>query len=204
MIRGKRLPTFIGILGFVATLGIMFWMTTNSAQSVRTSQSTPTALEARLEAIRIQKTDFPASDAWQAHEPYVEEANNASASMVYAYNHQDAFWIKVSERIQIYPDNVATQAAYDREVREWFTAEWGAPPGLTFTGHADMMTIRCIEMYIENVHHYPCRAVGLYGDTVIIVLANVFDDRWFTMDDFARLLAVMDQRTLAAMEQESP
>lgn len=199
MIRGKRLPTFIGILGFVVTLGIMFWMTTNGTQLIRTSHPTPTMLEARLEAIRIQKADFPVSDAWQAHEPYVEEANNVSASMVYAYNHKDAFWIKVSQRIQIYPDNATARAAYDYEVREWFTAEWGTPPGLTFSGHADMMTIRCIEMYIENVHHYPCTAVSLYGDTVIVVLANVFDDRWFTMDDFAQLLIVVDQRMAGAM-----
>lgn len=204
MVRGKRLPTLLGIFGFVATLGIMFWMTTNGTQLTRTSHPTPTMLEARLEAIRIQKTDFPVSDTWQAHEPYAEESSNASASMVYAYNHNDAFWIKVSQRIQIYPNSTTAQATYDHELREWFTEGWGKPPGLTFSDHADMMAIRCIEMYIENVHHYPCGAVGLYGDTIIIVLANVFDDRWFMMDDFAQLLTVMDQRIVKAIEQKSP
>lgn len=204
MSRRRRLPTLVGILGFAVTLGIMFWMMTNGAQLTQMFRPTPTALEARLEAIRIQKADFPAFDAWHAHDPYAEEANNASASMVYAFNHQDAFWIKVSQRIQIYPDNATAQAAYDYELREWFTAEWGAPPGLTFSDHTDMMTIRCIEMYIENVHSYPCGVVGLYGDTVVIVLANVFDDRWFTMDDFAKLLTVMDQRMENAIEQQSP
>ncbi len=203
MSRRRRLPTLVGILGFAMTLGIMFWMMTNGTQLTKMLQPTPTALEARLEAIRIQKTDFPASEAWQAHKPYAEEANNASVSMVYAYNRKDAFWIKVSQRIKIYPDNATAQAAYDHELREWFTAEWGAPPGLTFSGHADTMIIRCIEMYIENVHHYPCRAIGLYRDTVIVVLANVFDDRWFTMDNFAQLLTVMDQRMEDAIEQQS-
>ncbi len=123
MSRTRRLPTLVGILGFAATLGIMFWMMTNGTQLTQMLQPTPTELEARLEAIRIQKTDFPASDAWQAHEPYAEEANNASVSMVYAYNHNDAFWIKVSQRIKIYPDNATAQVAYDRELREWFTME---------------------------------------------------------------------------------
>lgn len=204
MIRGKRLLTLLGIFGFVATLGIMFWMMTNITRLTQMLQPTPTALEARLEAIRIQKTDFPASDTWQAHEPYTEEADNASVSMVYAYNHKDAFWIKVSQRIKMYSDSATAKAAYDRELREWLTAEWRAPPGLTFSDHADMMDIRCIEMYIENVHHYPCTAVGLYGDTIIIVLANVFDDRWFMMDDLAQLLTVTDQRMVDAMEQRSP
>ncbi len=67
-----------------------------------------------------------------------------------------------------------------------------------------MMTVRCIKMYIENVHHYPCTVVGLYGDTVIVVLANVFDERWFTMNDFAQLLTMMDRRIVEAMEQKSP
>ena len=54
---------------------------------------------------------------------------------------------------------------------------------------------------IYVVFCYLCTVVSLYGNTVTVFLANVFDDQWFTMTDFEQLLTVLDQRMATAMEQ---
>ncbi len=204
MSRRRRLPTLLAIFGFAATLGIMFWMITNGTQLTKMLQPTPTALEAQLEAVRIQKTDFPASDAWQASDPYTEESPNALITKSYEYSHSDAFWIKVTQQLRIYPDVETAQAAYFQELTEKFTPEWETPSEMTFSNHADVITVRCVEGYINNIHHYPCKVIGVYGNVLTLFWANVFDDRWFMMDDLAQLLTVMDQRMVDAMEQKSP
>jgi len=193
------------MMGVSLLWGIVGWLTfTDNHWLAQILNPGPTGLEARLAAAHIEETDFPAADQWHAYDPYDEETPNALITRGYEYSHQDAFWIKVSQQLRIYPNARAAQAAYHYEVLEGFTPKWTSPAGLTFSDHADMITVRCIESYINNVHHYPCRAIAVYDDMLVIFLANVFDDRWFTMADFEQLLTVMDARMVAAMETTKP
>ncbi len=78
---------------------------------------------------------------------------------------------------------------------------WVLPPGLEFSSQADQMSIACLPGYINGIHHYACRAVGLYDDTIVVIYSNVFDDRWLKMEDFQAVLEAMDRRIVAAMEE---
>ena len=155
MHRKRNLVNILKVVGLVLTWGILLWLRTNGEQLVQTLQPTPTALEAHFDTIRLRQADFSVPDTWHAHEPYSEELFSASANMVYAYNHTAAFWIKVTQLLRIYPNTAAAQTAYNSAISEWFTAEWAIPTGLNFSGNADMLTVRCVAGYIENIHYYP-------------------------------------------------
>ncbi len=201
--RRRRLAIW-ALIGSQVIWIIGLWLTATSKNQLNEAfQVQQSPLEMRLNAIHLRKADFPSTD-WKVYDPVNEAMPNALIARSYAYSHNDAFWIKVSQQLSLYADATNAQTAYTQAVQEWLTPDWQPLPNLIFVGHADKMCIGCSEGYVNNIHHYRCTAVSLYGNTVTIFWANVFDDQWFTMTDFEQLLITLDQRMVAAMETAEP
>lgn len=166
------------------------------------SLPTQTPLEVRLQTAQIRPADLPMG--WQRGGVKQENAAGALIDRFLWYYGPEGSrksWVNVSQRIVIYPTEEQSLAAYQAELST-FTSAWISPPGLEFTSRADEMYITCIPGSVDGIPHYSCEAVGLYKDTLSIILAGVFEERWLTMADFETVLEAMDQRVIASLPQE--
>jgi len=170
------------------------------ATLMRRSWPTQTPLEERFEALRIKVEDLPSGWHWGGER--IEDVSGAEARFLWYYGPpgESKTWVNVSQELILYSDPQAAANAYDKWLAE-YTGSWAPPPGLEFTGQADQMHVVCLSGYVNELHHYACEALGLYGDTLSVLRGNVFDDRWLTMEDFQAVLEAMDRRIVAATEE---
>ncbi len=116
----------------------------------------------------------------------------------YGANPRSQPYVNVSQRLVYYRTVAYSQAAYLAAVAEAIPAayadKWVRPPELDFPGRADEMTIACLPGRMEGIYLRSCRFIARYDDVVMIVYANVFEDRWLTMAQFRRLVERVDAR----------
>ncbi len=149
--------------------------------------------------------DLPSG--WHKGGVQVEEVPGADAHFFRFYGTSDPekTWVNVSQKLVLYPDPEAAVSAYDGWVDKYLPPAhkdaWILPSELEFAGQADQMVVACLPGYINGIPQHACEAIGRYGDVVVILLGNVFDDRWLTMEDFQAVLEAMDRRIVAAMEE---
>ena len=192
-------------LGLLLLLGFQMVVGMGVATLMWRSWPTQTPLEARFEALRIKVEDLPSGWHWGGER--IEDVPGAEARFLWYYGPpgESKTWVNISQKIILYPDPQAAANAYDWWVTEYIPPAhkdaWILPPGLEFIGQADQMVVACHPGYINNMHHYACNAIGLYGDTIVVLHGNVFDDRWLTMEDFQAVLKAMDRRIVAATEE---
>jgi len=193
-----KIATAVG-LGLLLLLGFQIILGGNLANLMRESWPTMTPLEMRFETLRIKVEDLPAG--WYDGGSQVEEVPGAKARFYWFHNTsaRNKSWVNVSQEIILYPDPQAAANAYDKWLAE-YTESWASPPGFEFTGQTDQMHVVCLSGYVNELHHYACEALGLYGNTLSVLRGNVFDDRWLTMEDFQAILEAMDRRIVAAAE----
>lgn len=200
MKRGQaiRITTAMG-LSLLLLLGFQIVVGSELANLMKESWPTMTPLEMQFKAMRIKAEDLPAG--WHEGRGQIEEVPGAEARFYSFYGTSDPnkSWVKVSQELILYQDLQAAVNGYDKWLAE-YTQSWIAPPGLEVTSRADQMHVACLSGYINGLHHYACKAVGLYGNMVVVLRGNVFDDRWLTMEDFQAVLEAMDRRIVAAME----
>ncbi len=114
-------------------------------------------------------------------------------------------WVNIGEVVRVYPDEPAAEEGWLEQRDKYFPpgAEgWEERPELSFAYRADEVRVACLEAYVNGYHHYACRAVARYGRVVIVVLGNVFDDRWLTMNEFREVLEAADRRAAEAVRAE--
>ena len=195
-------------LGLLLLLGLQMVVGRGMATLMRKSWPTQTPLEVRFEALRIRVEDLPSGWHWEGAR--VKDVPGAEARFFWYYGPpgESKTWVNVSQKLILYPDSQAAANAYDGWVAEYIPPAhqdaWILPPGLEFTDHADQMYVACLSGYINGMHHYACNAIGLYGDTIVVLHGNVFDDRWLTMEDFQAMLEAMDRRMAATTEESGP
>ncbi len=116
----------------------------------------------------------------------------------YGANPRSQPYVNVSQRIVYYRTVAQSQAAYQAAVAEAIPAayadKWVRPPELDIHGRADEMTIACLPGRMEGIYLRSCSFIARYDDAVMILYANVFEDRWLTMAQFRRLLERVDKR----------
>ncbi len=208
MKRSRVVPVVVAAgLGLLLLLGLQMVVGRGVAALMRKSWPTQTPLETRFETLRIRVEDLPSGWHWEGAR--VEDVPGAEARFLWYYGPpgESKTWVNVSQKLILYPDLAAAANAYDGWVAKYippaYKDTWILPPGLEFTGHADQMVVACHSGYINGLHHYACEAIGHYGDIVVILLGNVFDERWLTMADFQAVLEAMDRRIVAAATEES-
>ena len=206
MKRGQVVKVAAAVgLGLVLLMGYQMVVGMGVATLMQKCWPTQTPLEARFEALRIRVEDLPSG--WHRGGVQVEDVPGAEARFYSFYGTSDPnkTWVNVRQKLILYPNSEAAANAYEGWVAEYIPPAhkdaWMLPPGLEFTGQADQIVVACLSAYINGLHHYACNAIGRYGDTVVVLLGNVFDDRWLTMADFQAVLEAMDRRIVAAMEK---
>ena len=200
MRKGKAtLIVICVVLGLTLLWVILIAIGDRAVESLKASFPTPTLLETHLREARIMPADLPAG--WRLAGESYDDIPGALTAFTVAYNGAPGkSWVKVSQQVTIYPNVTSAAMAY-QETLQSFSKSWISPPGLTFTGNADEMYITCIPAYIDGLHIYSCVAVGLYGDTLSTLWANVFEEQWLTMGDFEKVLEAMDRRVLESSDQ---
>lgn len=111
-------------------------------------------------------------------------------------------YVNVSQQMRIYPDENAAQLAYEEIVAQAFPAKsadrWLTPAELQFTGRADQMKIACLSGLINEMPFEACSVVARYGEMVMHLMGNVFENRWLTMEQFRRLVERVDVKMYQA------
>ncbi len=190
------------VLGLLLLWGLQVVIGAAGASLMLANWPTLTPLEARFQALQLKLEDLPSG--WSKGGANVETVPGAAARFLWYYgpSGESKTWVNVSEELILYPDAEASANAYGGWVIDNIPPahanDWISPPGLKFSGQADQMIIRCLPGYIDGLHHYACKAIGRYGDVVVTLRANIFDDRWLTMADFQTVLEAMDRRIVAA------
>lgn len=157
--------------------------------------------EDRIFAVMLQPSDLP--QGWQADFGSIRDEEDVIARSRGFYDPGlERYSVLVSHQVSVYTSEQAARDAYPRLESRWFpTVNWVEPSDLSYqSATADQFSLRCIAVTITGVPAHSCRAVEQYGDMSSVLLANVFEDRWFTRDDLEHLLQVIDQR-LAAQTQ---
>jgi len=191
------------ILGLLALLICQFLTGAGVATLMWKHWPTPDSTEVWFDAARLQVRDLPRG--WHYVGGYIENVPGAEARSFWYYGPpgEDKPWVKVFEEIILYPSPQAAVDAYEGWVDTYippdYREEWIQPPGVESHSRADQMVVACLSGYVNGMHHYACRAIGRYGNVVVVLLANVFDDRWLTMADFQAVLEAMDLRIVAAL-----
>ena len=192
-------------LGLLLLMGFEMVVGMGVATLMWKSWPTQTPLEAQFEALRIKVEDLPSG--WHRGGVQVEEVAGAEARFYSFYGTSDPnkTWVNVRQKLILYPSPETAANAYDGWVDQVippaYADEWVLPPEIEFTSQADQMVVACLSGYVNETHHYACNAIGRYGDTVVVLLGNVFDDRWLTMADFQAVLEAMDRRIVAATQE---
>lgn len=192
------------VLGLLVLLGCQFLIGTGVATLVWKHWPTQSPVEAWFDAARIQEEDLPRG--WRYAGGEIEDVPGGEARLFWFYGPpgEDKPWVKVVQELVLYPSFSAADSAYEEWVDTYIPPvsrdKWVQPSVLKFQSQADHMVVACLSGYVNEMHHYACSAIGRYGNVVVVLLANVFDDRWLTMADFRRVLEAMDWRIVAAQK----
>ncbi len=113
-------------------------------------------------------------------------------------------YVNVGQQMRIYPDENAARLAYETIVAKTFPAEyadrWLTPPELEFEGRSDQMKIACLSGSINGMPFEGCSVVARYGEMVMHLMGNVFENRWLTMEQFRRLVERVDEKMYRASQ----
>lgn len=167
---------------------------------------------ALLFQVEIDPEDLPPGWYWKSTE--VEEVPGGVGRFTRFY-HSSARNLRVvhlSETVLVYPDVAAAQQGYKNQVETYFppgSKRWQEMPRLQFPHHAEEAKTACQDLYFreasgEIYHHYACTYVARYRRVVIVVLGNVFDDRWLTMPEFREVLIAADRKAARAVGLIAP
>jgi len=155
------------------------------------------AIIRRFSLAMIDATDLPFG--WGHRASYaVDEFGGVGRVIMYSgANPRSKPFVSVSQYIIIYPDEQQSSTAYDTAVAEAIPAayadKWVHPPELDFQGHADEMVIACLPGRVGGFYLRSCKVIARYGDMVMRLYGNVFEDRWLTMVQFRRLVERVDK-----------
>lgn len=151
----------------------------------------------------VDATDLPFG--WGDRRMTVAEVPGAiGRNVTYYAEGPGRSYVNVGQQMRIYPDENTAQIAYEEIVAQAFPAKsadrWLTPTELEFTGRADQLKIACLPGSINGMPFQGCNVVARYKDMVMDLTANVFEDRWLTMEQFRRLVERVDAKMYQASQ----
>jgi len=162
----------------------------------------PTDAEQRIFDTWLQLMDFP--QGWQAERGTAEDEEGIVCRVRYFTMSADLdkYSVLVSHGVSVYADSGTASDAYSGLEARWFpTSIWVEPEQLQYQSPtADRYRLGCMPVSIGGIPAHSCGAVGQYHDMTSVLLANVFEDRWFTWGDLEHVLQVIDERMAAQMQ----
>jgi hypothetical protein len=159
----------------------------------------------RIFAAQIQQGDVPAG--WGHRDASIIDLANAEGRSIsyYGVSRRDSPWIKVTQRIYLFSSVELAVQGFEEQAKLNIPAEsahkYVFPSELESHYQADQMQVGCLPSRINGIPSLVCKVTARYEDMLILIYANVFEDRWLTMADFRRVLEAMDRRAVAANAQ---
>jgi hypothetical protein len=211
-LKGKPFRVFLALaIGLLGILAVQWGLIPREFDQddlinpLRGLFPTPEPDEQLIQQARLHLEDLPNGWYYDAGTPSSRVVPDAQGDY-YQFHHRtatDVSWIHIGEILLVYPDKNTAQRGYleqrDNYILPSAADSWQEKAELQITHHADEMKIVCEESYLNEYHHYGCLAIGRYGRLVIIVLGNIFDDRWLTMEEFRSVLEAADRRAAATL-----
>ena len=106
----------------------------------------------------------------------------------------------VRQELIDYPSTNQAADAFADIVRVQIPSDaWTWPEQVDFRYQADKLEVACLQP--SSLETTWCTAFAQYGNFVSIIYANVFEDRWLTVEDLERLLESIDKRMAATRDQ---
>jgi hypothetical protein len=108
----------------------------------------------------------------------------------------------VNQVIVIYASEADATAAFrsqmPRNIPPAYSAEWKRPAELLAPRQADQAEWGCLPLSIGGARSQRCVVLARYGDMLMILNGQVFEDRWMTMPQFAHLVERIDEHMQSA------
>jgi len=157
----------------------------------------------RFAAGMVDATDLPFG--WGDRRSTAAEVPGAiGRNITYYAEGPGRSYVNVGQQMMIYPDEDAARSAYEEIAAQSFPAEysdrWLTPAELEFEGRSDQMKIACLSGSINGMPFSGCSVVARYKDMVMDLTANVFENRWLTMEQFRRLVERVDAKMYRASQ----
>ena len=190
------------LVGLLLLLASQLALGTGLVNLLERSLPTLTPLETRFQESFINAEDLPLGWHRDRMGIWTEEVPGAEARSLVFYGtwDPDKTWVKVRQELILYPRPEAAISAYESQVAR-YTENWVILPELEFDNQADQMHVICLPGYVNGMYHDACEAVGIYGDLIVILQGNIFEDRRLTRQDFRAVLEAMDRRIVATAEK---
>ena len=107
-------------------------------------------------------------------------------------------FVRAGQSVALYATIEDSEAAYEEtaanEIPATYVDKWPWPRDLDFATRADQIIIGCHDGVFNDIPASTCRIAARYGLLVTIVNAQVFKDRWLTMEQFRHLLERVDAK----------
>lgn len=162
----------------------------------------PPAVRQQVRLGLIDGADLPFGWGYRSGGPLDVPGGYGQGVGFHGANPDKHSFVLVTQRLEIYPDDSASRAAFQTRVDEAIPPDyadvWGQPPELNFQGGADEIKIACMAVQINGISTRSCRVTARYGELVTSLWGNVFEDRWLTMAQFRQLVERLDQHMQAA------
>ena len=187
----------------VAALIACTWMLQGCVMHSTTSESE--FLLRRFATGTLDATDLPFG--WgDVRSSAAEQPHAVGRTITYYGAGTDKPYVNVGQRILIYPNELESETAYQSLVEQAFPIayvdKWQTPSVLEFSAHADQLRVACQSGLIDGRPFEGCVVIARYGDMVMDLSGNVFEDRWLTMDQFRRVLERVDAKMYRASQMQ--
>ena len=115
-------------------------------------------------------------------------------------------FVRAGQSVALYASEADGDAIYQATVKEMIPVEyedqWPRPPELDFTTQADAITVGCSAGVFNEIPARTCRVAARYGNLVMTIRSQIFEDRWLTMAQFRHLLERVDAKMEAIREPQ--
>jgi hypothetical protein len=158
----------------------------------------------RIFAAQIQQGDVP--DGYVRQTAQVRELLGVEGRLFYFLGAgRQQRWVAVSQEVYVFDNPDLAKHAFEERLATMIPSRSADkhvyPSVLLFPHQADQLQGGCLPSNINGIESNSCVVVARYDDMVIMLVANVFEDRWLTITDFRRVLEAMDRRAVAANAQ---
>ncbi|MFP4344678.1 MAG: hypothetical protein ACLFU8_08300 [Anaerolineales bacterium] len=191
------------VLGLGALLALQIVVGGVISRAAWENRPTLSPTDAFFADVALELGDLP--QGWRRGGVMVESVPNAEGRFYRFYGtaNRSESWINVGQIILLYPDVAAARVGYQEQDRQYIpptATQWREMEELAFAHQADEWHAECLPHSINGSPGFGCRAIARYENLVIVMLGNVFEERWLSMADFRTVLEAMDRRATAALE----
>ena len=195
--------SWLGLLGLLVALQITTACLAPLSQSMgATSTETPIN---RIERGMLDATDLPFG--WRHESTGVPQ--DLTGGIIARYRDyrgpgSTPIFVRAGQSIALYASEAESDAAYQATAKEMiptgYEDQWPRPAELDFTMQADAIIIGCSAGIFNGIPAHTCRVAARYGDLVMTLGGQIFEDRWLTMAQFRNLLERVDAKMAAIRE----